>query len=287
MRVIHRLRDLVLLLIFVAFTAFGLFLLIAGEGVDRMLGLMGLLMFGFGGAAYFASTRRREATALRVTTVTFDGRTERAVVVPVRKSKWLATLVGTLGMGAGALVMGIFAPAFTDPGESPLFTQVVGYGTGAMFLLLGLRNLVGIRRGPPRLALLQDGIDMSGMAACFVPWDAVTAVGVYEMNVRGGRQDFTGLQVSDPARIVRSRGSRLLMAGSRGLSGWDVTYPASLFDVTADELATLVAAFHQHPGLRAVAASLPDGHLSFEEFAAAHPELDEQPAGSLLVAPGS
>ena len=285
MRTIRSIGDVGLALIFLGFTVVGVFLLIAGEGSDRMVGLGSILMFGFGGLAYFASTRRRPATALRVTTVVFDGRSQRAVVVPVRKSKWLAMLLGALGMGAAGLVMGMFAPVFTDSTDSPVVTQVIGYGAAAFFLLLGLRSLVSIRRGPPRLALLEAGIDMSGMAACFVPWDAITDVGLYEMTVRGADQEYTGLLVSDPGLIARSRGGRLLMAGSRGLSGWDVTYPAVLFDLTAGELSELIAAFHQRPQLRTVAASLPDGHLSFEQFAAAHLDLDHRPPGSLLVEP--
>lgn len=259
-----------MLLIFVVFTGFGLVMFVTAEGQDRILGLICVLLFGFGGVAYFMSKRKRGDIALRVESVNWDGAPVRALVVPMRKAKWLTTMVVLLGMGAAMVLMGVNAAAFKDPGESALFIQVVGYGGGAFFLLVGLGHLLAVRKGPPRLALLESGIDLTGAAAAFVPWDVITDVGRYDLLVRGTTQRFAAVRVTDRAAIRRPPFTRLLMTGSRAMSGWDLTYAEAMFDLTADQLTELIAAFRQHPELRRVAASLPEGDLDFDQFAAAH-----------------
>lgn len=266
-----------MLLIFVVFTGFGLVMFIVGEGQDRILGVICVLLFGFGGAAYFMSKRKRGDIALRVESVTWEGAPVRALVVPMRKAKWLTTMVALLGMGTAMVLMGVNAAAFKDPGESALFIQVVGYGGGAFFLLVGLGHLLAIRKGPPRLALMESGIDLTGAAAAFVPWDVITDVGRYDLLVRGTTQRFAGVRVSDRAAIRRPVFTRLLMTGGRAMSGWDLTYAEATFDLTADQLTELIAAFPQRPELRRVAASLPEGDLDFDQFAAEHLAGDSSP----------
>lgn len=269
-RALRGLGLVVMALIFVVFTGFGVVLTVGGEGQDRILGLVCVLLFGFGGVAYFMSKRKRGDIALRVESVNWDGAQVRALVVPMRKAKWLTTMVVLLGMGAAMALMGVNAAAFKDPGESALFIQVVGYGGGAFFLLVGLGHLLGIRKGPPRLALLESGIDLTGAAAAFVPWDVITDVGRYDLRVRGTTQRFAAVRVADRAAIRRPPFTRVLMTGSRAMSGWDLTYAEAMFDLTADQLTELIAAFHQRPELRRIAASLPEGDVDFDQFAAAH-----------------
>ena len=269
-RVLRRLGMGLMALIFLIFTGFGMVMVVTGDGQDRILGLICVLLFGLGGVAYFMSKVKRGDLALRVETLTWEGAPVRALVVPMRKARWVTTMVAVLGMGIALVLMGVNATAFKDPGESALFIQVVGYGGGAFFLLVGLGHLLGIRKGPPRLALLESGIDLTGAAEAFVPWDVIAEVGRYDLVVRGSTQRFAGVRVADRAAIRKPAFTRVLMTGGRAMSGWDLTYAEAMFDLTADQLAELISAFHQRPELRRVPASLPEGDLDFDHFAATH-----------------
>lgn len=257
--------------LFALFTAAGVVMFFAGEGAERMAGLLSILLFGFGGAAYVVTKRRDPAGALRVATVSWEGKPVRALVLPVRRAKWLMMLLGQLGMGSALVLMGIYAETFARSGRSPGFLQVIGYGGGAFILFIAAVSLFNLRSGPPRLALFADGVAMiGGMAASYVPWDAIANVGRYDIAVRGMGQRMAGIRATDPGLIRRPASTRVVMVGSRSMSGWDVTYPETMFDLSADELLLLLGSMWQRPELRRVAESLPDGPVPFEQFASTH-----------------
>lgn len=257
--------------LFALFTIVGLVMLFVGRPQDRIAGLACVLLFGLGGVAYITSRRRKADVALRVDTLTWEGRVTRALILPVRRAKWLTTMVGAFGMGTAMVLIGVFAPTFTDPGDSAAVTRFIGYGGGAFFLGLGLAGLLKLRQGPPRLALLPEGVAMiGGVAASYIPWDAVADVGRFDMVIRGTGQRFAGIRATNPEAVRRPASSRVLMAGNRTFSGWDLTFAESMHDVSVEELVALLWSFWQRPQLRRVAESLPDGPMSYEQFAGAH-----------------
>ncbi len=260
-----------MMLLFALFTAVGAAMLVGGEGDERFAGLACMLLFGVGGVAYAASKSRRAEAALRAESLTWQGQVVRALVVPVRRSKWLTMMLGLLGMGVASLLIGLFAPTFTDPGESALVTQLIGFGAAALFLLLALASVLNLRKGAPRLALLPQGIAMiGGVVESFIPWEGIANVGQFDMVIRGAGQRFAGVRATDPSVISRPRSSKAVMAGNRTFSGWDLTYAESMFDLTAEELTALIGCSWQRPELRRAAESLPDGPLWYAEFAARH-----------------
>lgn len=256
-----------MVLIFVFFTIVGVAMVIWGEGVDRVVGVVALLMFGLGGVGWFAGQRRRADVAVRVGDIVHHGHPARALIVPARLAKWLPLTLGSVGLGAGCLLLGVFAAELTEAGVSPLFLRLIGFGGGALFLFVGAGSLAGTSGGPPKLALLPDGVVMTaGFGRSFVSWDLVTDVGVYELGVPGGNQRFVGLRVTDPSRIEIPRWLRGLGRANRGMSGWDLTYPESLFDLTADQLAQLLAMLLEQSSLRRAAERLTPSAYSFDEL---------------------
>lgn len=268
-----------LIALYVLFTLAGLGMIAAGEGAERMAGVASVLLFGVGGGAYVMSKRRNPAVAVRAETITWDKRPVRALVLPVRRAKWLPMLVGQLGMGTALVLMGVYAETFATASRGPGFIRFVGYGGGAFFLFIAAVTLLNLRSGPPRLALFSEGVAMiGGMAASYIPWEAVANVGRFDMALRDMGQRFAGIRATDPSQVRRSASSKAVTVGSRSMLGWDLTYPESMFDLTADELVLLLGSLWQRPELRRLAETLPDGHVPFAQLAERHMGVQLRPA---------
>lgn len=200
------LGRVVLIGIFVLFTVAGGWLAIAGRGETQLVGVVCLLFFGLGGVGYVAAKFKGDGPGLRVGSVTWNGAQVRALVVPVRPVRWLTAMIGLFGMGAASLLM-------------------------------GLGHLVTVRRGPPRLALLPEGVTVTGgISASWVPWDVVEHVRPFELAVRRAVQRMVSVGVTDPAAVRRPRLSRLLTMGNRYFYGADVVYVEDDYRLTAEQL---------------------------------------------------
>ena len=266
-RVLRWVGRTLLVGLYVCFAAVGVWMIASGEGADRALGLATVLMFGPAGLLFLVLFRRRGGAALRIGLDTAVDPPQRGLQVPMRGTKWVVAMMVCLGMGAGSAILGLYADALADAGDSPFVLRLVGFGGAALFLFLGATPLMSLRHGLPRLVLTTDGMAMVGSGQpCSFPWTAVEKVGHWEVTVRNRGQRFVGVRVNDARAIRRPWYSRLLSTGSRSMSGWDLMFADQMFDVTAEQLATLVRGLHANPDLRRAVVSLPDGALSFDEL---------------------
>lgn len=265
--------------IMVLFVGSGVFLIVTEDGAGRVLGVGSVLFFGFGGLVYLASEQRREKGAVRVVEQHRGVAAYRAVVVPVRPGKWLVMAVGAVGLGVGALLIGLLSGPLPDAGTFPRGVPPVAWLGGGFLVMIVAGLLTSARQGPPQLLLSPEGLRMTvGLSRSFVPWEAVVEVGVTEMEAGMSRQRFATVQVSDRSRIETPRGLRWLAVLNRGVSGWDVAYQEAPFDLDADEIAELVARLAASPDREAVLASLPPGSYSFRRLVA-RLEQGERPPG--------
>jgi hypothetical protein len=257
-----------LVLVFVLFTVGGLAMAVSGDGDTRRGGIVVLLFFGLGGVAFIVAKSKGSGAGLAVETVRWEGMPQRALVMPVRPGKWLTTMLALAGMGTASLLMGIWSDVFTDPGEHPLFIWLVGFGGGGFLLLMAMAHLLALRNGAPRLALLPTGLAMTGgPSQSFIPWEAVTDVGTFEMAIRRAALRMVAVKVVDPTAIRRPLLTRVLMVGQRYFYGSDVNLPEVDFALDAEQIASLVRAYWQNPSLRQVADHLPEGPLAYEQAA--------------------
>lgn len=270
MRALRVVGRIVLIVLMILFTGVGVTMAVTGRGGERLIGVACALLFGASGLVFLVVKRRRPEAALRIAMETAGGAPQQAVQVPVRMSKWVGTVLGLGAMAAACILLGAAAGTVADPGESPAFIQLIGFGGGALFSSIALAHLASLTQGRARLVLLDHGVLMiGGPAPSYVPWAVMERVGFWELQISGHVQKFIGIRVTDATAIRRPLYSKLLMTGNRKMSGWDVTYTENLFDIRAEELTLLLQAFLHQPDLRRAAWSLPVGPLSFEQFASA------------------
>jgi hypothetical protein len=265
MRWVWRLLGMALLAFF---GVAGVWMTLAAETTfDRAMGIAVVLMSAACGFVYLVLFRRQPEGALRIALDTAVDPPQRALQVPMRGVKWVGTTLALFAMAAACGIIGIYAESVADAYDSPLFIRVMGFGGFVLFGFIGGAPLLSLRYGAPRVVATEETVAMIGGAAPFaVPWDAVEQIGHWEVTVRGHGQRFVGLRVRDRAAIRRPTFSRLLMLGSRSMSGWDLTLAEQTFDLTAEELATILRGLHANPLLRRAVASLPDGDLSYEQL---------------------
>ena len=241
-----RLERAFLAFLVILFTVAGLALLIDGDGTDRWVGLLLVLFFGVGGSFMVLRTRLgRRMDPVHTGWVTWRAVRRPALVFPLVRSRILLAGIAGLGMGAAGLIMAALAGSLADPGESGDWPRFVGVVAALLFGGMGLIQLRhGFGRG--QVALTPEGVLFRGPGSYFVPWEAITEVGLYE--VRG--TPILGLNVSDPSAVETSV-PRWLQKLNREMSDWDVSIPVVMVAVEPEVLDSTVRHYLREPAARA------------------------------------
>lgn len=228
-----RLKRLLLAVTFVAFTAIGTVVLVVGEGRDRLWALASVLFFGFGGVAYFllpALSRRGQGVEQRE--VEHRGVRQPAIVFLQSRAKIRVAVVA----GAAFCATGIL---FVVVGET-----LIGWITALFF---GSLAVVGLPRAfgkPMYVALLREGILHRATGTAFVPWEAVSAVAVMDVN----DTKFVGVR-ADPAAIETSTVLQLGIMAGRAIAGVEMSFSSLV--ASEEELCRTIEHFLNDPAARA------------------------------------
>lgn len=254
--------------VFVLLTVGGTAMVVLGEGSDRVAGVSVVLLFGFGGLGYAASTLRRDEGAVEVTHVRRDGVPVQAVVIPGSRRRSAAIGLGAAGMGSGMMLMGLNPAAFAD-GDPSGFVRFIGLAGGFFFLFVAVVLTIATISGRSRMVATPTGFEMTTpFGRSVVPWGVMDEVGVYEMSAGGNRQRFAAVNTTDPSRIRTSRGWEWLRSANRRMSGWDLTYPETTFAVSAGQLSRIIERFVEQPSVWDRVRRLPDRTYRVEELMA-------------------
>ena len=248
----RRLRPALLIGSGAAFTLLGAWLLIRGHGAERLMGLAAVLFFGGGGAMVLVLRwlQRRRGVAQERVVVDHRGRRVAALVFPVSRGGATVAVIGAGAMAAAGTCMVGFAIA-AEGGWLLGAIGVVGAAVFGAFAVLGARGLAG----PSFVALSNEGvISTTPFGHVFVEWSNVREVGVMQM----GDTPTVTVAVADARAVEAGPIARRVFAANRKLVGAELAF--SNLEVAAEELATAIEQYRDHPAQRAAlggAATMP------------------------------
>lgn len=234
-------------LIFAGFT-FGSFLMLGSEeAAVRLLGAVGLLLFGGMGTGFavgvYATPKPRPAHNGKV--VLPDGTTSAALVIQGSPGRQRAAAVGI------ALATLGFAVVFFNP--EVLGPRNAGYqgafGVAAVIGAIGAASVFRAwREREVFVALTPQGILVRGVgSAAYAPWRSIGDVGIAEVD--GG--EMLGIRTHSPDAILRSGGLRWLGGFDRSYTGYDLAASVAGLALPSDEVVRLVIHYFEHPRERA------------------------------------
>ena len=238
-----RLKRAGLIAIFVLFTLAGVALIVFGDGSDRLLGVVALLVFGGGGATwFFVSQPRRRLSGLQVGSVARMGSRQAAFVARADRRVVIVAGLGAMAMGIGTLLVLVLP----DEGGGLNKVERILLAAGGL-LFVGIA-MVGLWRAANRsdLALTRDGLMSTGPGGWFIRWDAIVSTG--EMEVYDN--PFLAINVTDPSAIEMGRFQRLVHWSQRSMMGLDLSFPLRMLAVDPAELHAAIGRYLEHPELR-------------------------------------
>ena len=226
-------RQVFMALACVVFTVFGLVFLIVGEGEDRLVGLMSVLLFGVLGAMYFLLPRftRGGKDGMRPGIVEHRGERRPALVFPLSRAKLRLAVIG--------------CAAFVAIGVLLLMIGAFWIGIVAVLVFGGVA-LAGVRKAFSRhayVALLADGILSRAATSYFVPWEAIDGVSILE--IHGSRMVSLS---ADPASVETATSGQLAVLLSRGAGFPELSFSGLV--ASEDELHRTIDHYLRHPGER-------------------------------------
>lgn len=220
-------------------------------------GLVGLLIFGGGGAAYLYLTRdsgdRAPASPARRGPLSVHGTlpgaasyTERSVglVFPTRRGMAIAVTAGA----AGFVVVGVLllVIALRPDGAEGEGTRVLLIAVGVLaivvfgfFAILGLISVVRARRG---IALLPEGVYLRAPAGrAWVSWDQIAEVSMVDDGTSPG--GYLAVLARSPEAITLTGPNRWLHRLNRERYGMDLGYPCQYL---RQDPAVVLAEIHRY-----------------------------------------
>jgi hypothetical protein len=222
-------------------------MIVTGGDADRVIGLIAVLFFGFGGVAVFALPlfTRRGRTVVRTEFVRHRGTLSQALVFPYSRAKQRLGTVATLAFAVAGVLAIVYARDIAETGgREVIWIRLVGLATAALF---GSVAVIGFLNGflaRGYVALLPEGIlNRAKVGSSFIPWDAIEEVRMIERyNTR-----MVGVVASDPRAIEISALGRLSLQLGRSWSGADLLFPANALAAQPELLLKTIAQLHRHP----------------------------------------
>jgi hypothetical protein len=228
----------------IVFTSVGLIMLVAGEGADRMWGLITALFFGVGGTVWFVLPRltRSAREGVHTDVIRFRGSTRPALVFRLSKAKRRIALVGTSAFTVVGILFVLNATALAESGQdNPAWLLLIGLLCIGVFGFLTVLGAASEFSSGASVALIPEGIVSGGAVTSFLPWEAVEEVTM--IDVRG--TPMVGVVARDPTAVETSALGRILALVGRKTTGVDLAFAglAAPLGVLADALRR----YHHHP----------------------------------------
>lgn len=244
----------------VTFGTVGALMAATGEGGDRIWGLVCVAFFG-GCGLVLLGPRRASRPGVFVERAEHRGG-RWGLSLPLDRRRYVLRIAAAWMMAFAGLLMAVFAEelqATSSRSQSPAVLRVIGVGVAATFGGFGALGIAYMRT-TPRMLLLEEGIEFEAQGGrTFVPWDAITWVGVVSLY----RNQMIGVTVDDRQRIETGPVSRSFLRFNRNVAGADVTFPLDALVASPQVVVDAVRRFAGDPEER---RRLGSGRVSVAEL---------------------
>lgn len=221
-------------------------LLFQDEPRARLVGIIGLLMFGGGGLALAAGelASKRAGPMSRGRVQLPSGVVTRGLIIPMRAGRMRGGYVALAFILAASVLMVLSPEVFGDAGG------VMRWLVGGVAVVLAIVLAAAIPRllGPsPVLALTRTGLSSRSYAGTvFFPWDVISRVQI--LDFRG--QITLGVDVSSRAGVEQEGAPRVLGWLDRPIVGLDAGIPLVGTPLPPDEIVALIQRYIDEPTRR-------------------------------------